>query len=283
MSALIYFFKILLLSTQLEYCSNEPIEVTVNIIADSSRTEETLMYQNELLNYQKSTDKISDETYNQRIKELADYDQNFIISDETNWKKKVFIEVFNANEKRWTGLSVPIYTLDNKVIVKFINIEKNKNYFVDLGIDPEDVEKLAVGKYNIRANLVVRNIEKNRLDTVTTEPFTIQLTAERKTIDNPRHVKKLCIYYSRRGMYEKAMEYARMFNEKDHSIEGNILLGQVFEEMGDYDNALKSFITAKGEVKNLPHQYNEYLDSKIRGILSISPESFTKHLVKGVE
>jgi tetratricopeptide (TPR) repeat protein len=282
MSALIYFFTFLLIPGQAEYCSNEPIVFTVNINADSAKAEQSVMYEKELLQYQKRTSKINEETFNQKSKELSVKKQNFSIIDKKNWKNKVAIEIFNDDEKKWSEYPIQTHLLDNKQESSTLKIEKNGYYFSDLGIDPDDTGKLSSGQQKIRARLLVRNVDKKRTDTVYSEPVYINLLTEKRPLKDQLFLKNLSIYYSRRGLNEKALEYANLFNEVcTNDYEGTILLGQMYEAMGDYDNAIKYFITAKGETDSLPHQSNEYLESKIQEILEISPGSIEKLLKSG--
>jgi tetratricopeptide (TPR) repeat protein len=282
MSALIYFFTLLLIPGQAEYCSNEPIVFTVNINADSAKAEQSVMYEKELLQFQKRTDKINDETY-KKSKELLDLKQDFSVKDKRNWKNKVAIEFFNNNEKKWLAYPAPIHLLDNNIESPTLKIEKNGYYIIDLGIDPDDTERLSSGHQKIRARLIVQN-NKKRTDTVYSEPVLIDILAKDKPLNDQVLFKNLSIYYSRRGLNEKALEYANLFNEVcTNDYEGTILLGQMYEALGDYDNAIKYYITAKGETDSLSHQSNEYLESKIQEILEISPGSINTMLKSGKE
>lgn len=283
MSALIYFFTLLLIPGQAEYCSNEPIVFTVNINADSAKAEQSVIYEKELLLFQKKTNKINEETFDQKSKELAIQKQNFSINDPENWKNKVAIEIYNEDEKKWSAFPVQTHLLDTKTESPTLKIEKNGYYIIDLGIDPDDTERLSSGHQKIRARLIVQN-DKKRKDTVCSEPVFIDLLTEKKLLNDMDYIKNLSSYFSRRGLQEKAMEFANLFNGMcTNCYEGKILLGQIYEEMGDYDNAIKYYITAKGETDSLSHQSNEYLESKIQEILEISPGSINKMLKSGKE
>ncbi|MBN1925186.1 MAG: hypothetical protein JW798_05060 [Prolixibacteraceae bacterium] len=284
MLLLIYFFNLLLLSDQVEYKSNEPIIITVNINADSVYAAETVFYEKEFLNYQKETGQISKEEFDQKIQDTLISTASYAVIDNRNWKNKASIEILNNETRAWEKYPGKINLIEDEADTSFLLIERNGYYYIDWGIDPEDVEKMNPGTIKIRGKLLVRNQENNSTDSIYSEPQTLTIAKEKRSLNDSEYIQQLCTYFTRRGLYEKAMGYAQMFGEiSDNEYQNNVLMGNIYERMGDYNNAIKAYMTAKGSVGDYPHQFDEYIDQKIQDILEQSPESMNQFLNKRTE
>jgi tetratricopeptide (TPR) repeat protein len=284
MITIIYFFFLLLNAEQKEICINEPVVLSTIINADSANAVQSRIYEKEFLLFQKNSGKITPEEYDAEKSKTSTQEESFAVKDSKCWKNRVSIEVYNEAIKTWQPYPETVHLMDFKSDSSSLRIEMNGYYSVDFGIDPETVETMNPGTQHIRARLLVENLIQNRMDTVFSEPETLVVVSERKSLKDPLFLKQLCIYYSRRGLNEKALEYATLYNQtNDNFYEAAILFGNVYEEMGDYDNALKYYLSVKGASEGMPHQYEEYLGTKIQGILSKSPESFNKLITTGKE
>ncbi|MCF8358773.1 MAG: hypothetical protein K9H26_08455 [Prolixibacteraceae bacterium] len=274
MFAIIYLFSIFFSTEKTEFFRNEPVIFTINIDADSVKAEKSILNKKLYLEFKKESGKITDDQFNEQIEQTELTKDLFVVEDTINWKNKAVVEFFSNEEKKWIKPYQQLHLLNNKYDTTIINIEKNQTHYIDWGIDPEDVQKMRTGTYKARAKVIFKNTSLNQNDTIYSQSFSFLILNKYRPTNSPEYLKDLSIYYTRRGLYEKAFEYAEMYNDQSgDDYSGAILQAEIYELIGDNNKALELYMSLKNRSEDLPHQYGEYLNQKIQSILQASPES----------
>jgi tetratricopeptide (TPR) repeat protein len=252
----------------------EPVILTADISFNDYYADVYFDIEKENLQKQLADSVITKDEYDQCIKEMEEIRTGISgYTIENNWKEKVKLEMYADTSKSWIPYPWKVHFLGVSPDENPIKINSGSIVRFELGIDPEDVKTIPIGKYKMRFTAEVQKRDERYI--LISEEGIMKITGESADQFSYNVKHDLITYYIKRGLFEKARIIAEQLIEEDDSKLGGLtLMGNIYTAMGDYDNALEYLFEAEEEFdkQGFPEEDKLYIIDQIMYIQSIKTE-----------
>jgi len=180
-------------------------------------------------------------------------------SPEQPWYKHIQFQM--KSNDQWIPLNWDLKVIYVNPEDPVLQLNGVDSAYVTFSIAPDDVNKIPEGSYHVKVYFLE------------SESNTVKIKLLKKVKRKPS-IEKLA-FTARYLIYMKRYDDAkaridRLLKLQPDSIEGNLLLGEFYEEKGDIDNALKYYTKARDQFyKHFPEAIEppRYVESKISRLL----------------
>lgn len=258
-----------------------PIDVSFSIngsrAASVNRDESLIMYVS-LTNYEATSAVLNNESINARIEDFRkeakerDIDRDdlnkrvkalsaglkpvrtFRFGGRENWTAFLKIEIKNGES--WVPSVWSTRLLSWAPRTSVAELDSDRICFAELGIDPEEVEKIPKGLHEVRVALELVKGFKTVSNTAMLEFTGKDTPAETRSGEGFLFV--LGTYYMKRGPRDRAMTFLRDVNAAHPDYDRIVvLLGDVLEADGDLNGALELYRQALASYRKREHNRTE--------------------------
>jgi tetratricopeptide (TPR) repeat protein len=251
----------------------EPVIISANISYSDNYINEYLESEMKILHDQLLDSIITKEEYDRCLKEMQEIQSDsstYLIKDDQPWKVKMQMQLYNDSLKTWSAVPWEVHFMS--IIPENFPLELGSgyDYIFQFGIDPEDLEDIPVGKYTLRFTTDVQKGDSTYV--IFSEDAIMEVSGEYADPAEYNTIYKHVTYYTKRGLFEKAMEFAdQLLAGNTNNVGGLTLKGNIYREMEDYDAALEYYFRAEHEYDKIS-DYDEnklYIIDQIRNVQNL--------------
>lgn len=171
-----------------------------------------------------------------------------------------FLKIEVKSGRLWAALPWSTHTLSLYPAASVAVLDGEHAVSAELGIDPEDVGKIAKGTYELRVSLEIVQGTPTRSNVATVEFTGTETPAETKSTED--YLYALADYYLMRGPPERAKRFVQeALKVHPRYSRLTVMMGDILEQEGDLKGALGLYESALDEYEKKEHGIMEEPDA----------------------